>query len=485
MPILFILFIPIITSCAGLFVKKPRPLGTLTAASSVAVLVLSVLFSISIVSHGAAVYFDFFYADLLSALFILIIAVVTAASSLYCIDYIERDYTLNIISTRQVRIFYTLFNLFSFSMMFVTVVNNLGMLWVAIEMTTLVSAFLVGFYNNKKSVEAAWKYIIICSIGISFALLGTILVYYTASRDGGVTSLNWTDIMNAVHRLNPRILKMSFLFVLVGYGTKAGIAPMHTWLPDAHSQAPAPISSLLSGVLLGTAVYAILRFLAVINKCIGQAYCGNLLVIFGLLSIFISAGFVIVQKDIKRLLAYSSIEHIGIIITGIGFGTSLAVSGALFHIFNHAIIKSMMFLGVGSVVKKYNTSELNHIHGAVRVMPFVGTIIMLGSFALAGSPPFSVFMSEIMIIISAFQQAFYVQAALILLLLAVIFAGLIHHFSGAVFGKASGHKASGASFYEKTALLSLFILACVAGFKMPGFFNTILAGASDIVRGTR
>ena len=200
----------------------------------------------------------------------------------------------------------------------------------------------MGFYNTKKSVEAAWKYVIICSVGLTFALFGTILFYYAASSHG-LRSLNWTDMMAAAPALDPRILKVAFLFIIAGYGTKAGFAPMHTWLPDAHSQAPAPISAMLSGVLIKTSIFAILRFAVILNKSTAAGFTGHLFIVFGAVSLVVAAGFVLVQKDIKRLLAYSSIEHVGIIAMGFGFGGPLGSLGALFHIFNHAVTKSAMF----------------------------------------------------------------------------------------------------------------------------------------------
>ncbi|MFA5335197.1 MAG: proton-conducting transporter membrane subunit, partial [Candidatus Omnitrophota bacterium] len=385
---------------------------------------------------------------------------------------------------RKARAYYGLFNLFAFTMYFVTVVNNLGMLWVAIEMTTLVSAFLVGFYNNKKSIEAAWKYIIICSVGITLALLGTILFYYTASRDGGVTSLNWTDMAAAAGQLDPKVLKIAFLFILVGYGTKAGIAPMHTWLPDAHSQALAPISALLSGVLLKTAIYAIIRFASIINICIGTSYSDNLFIFFGLLSLGVSAAFVIVQKDIKRLLAYSSVEHIGVITFGIGAGGALGLFGALFHVFNHAVTKSLMFFAAGNVVKKYKTSDMHVIRGVISAMPFTGIMLIIGAFALTGSPPFSVFFSEIMILISGFGQGLYLQSALFLAFLAVIFGAVVYHIGTIAFGKKPADlAAAGGPLSGKIAFIFLLVFICVLGLKLPAVFTGLINAAIEIIRG--
>ncbi|TBR19779.1 hydrogenase 4 subunit F [bacterium] len=349
-------------------------------------------------------------------------------------------------------------------MFFVPAVNNLGLLWVAIELTTLVSAFLVGFYNSKESIEAAWKYIIICSVGIIFALLGTIIFSYGFLVSTGTKSLNWSDMVTSAARMDVNILKIAFIFILVGYGTKAGLAPMHTWLPDAHSQAVAPISALLSGVLLKTAIYAILRFGIIVIKGAGFAYFSHLMILLGLLSLAISCGFILVQKDLKRLLAYSSIEHIGIISVGFGLGAPLAVAGAAVHILNHAVSKSLMFFGAGNIVSTYKNHNMHVIRGVMKVLPFSGFMVLMGVFALTGFPPFSVFISEIFIIIAAFTGGSYWIAALLLLFLTIIFGAFIYHFGKMLFGNLpKGMAAEGEPLSGKIAFLFLSVFICAAG----------------------
>jgi hydrogenase-4 component F len=470
MQIFFILGIPLLLGIAAILVKKERAFGIINAIGHLAVLSLSVvLFKDLILSGRTYSYFGFIYLDALGAFFIFVISVVSFAAALYSIGYIRDEVGEALISEKKAGLYYALFNLFCFSMFFVPAVNNLGMLWVAIEMTTLISAFLVGFHNTKDSVEAAWKYIIICSVGIIFALLGTILFSYAFSlSSGGMKSLNWSDMAASASGMDKNIMKTAFIFILVGYGTKAGLAPMHTWLPDAHSQAVAPISALLSGVLLKTAIYAILRFGIIVIKGAGFQYFGNLMILLGLVSLIISSGFVLVQKDLKRLLAYSSIEHVGIIAIGFGLGTPLAFAGALLHIFNHAVTKSMMFFGGGQIVSAYKTHNMNDIRGVIKSMPFVGIMTLLGVFALTGLPPFSIFISEIMIIIAAFVKGSYLVAALLLLLLAVIFGAFIYHFGNMFFGKlpkdmtVRTERLSG-----KLAFLFLFFQICAVGLLLP------------------
>ena len=483
MEIYLILAIPLVLALVTFLVRKPEISGVLTALGYGAELVLSVNFvtrilSVSRINEG------FFYADALSGFFVLTVSLVTFASALFSIPFIKRDVEEKKFPEQQSKFYYLLFNLFTFSMYLVTLVNNLGFVWIAVEMTTLVSAFLVGFYNSKESVEAAWKYIIICSVGITLALLGTILFYYTVSHQGGMASLNWTDFISVASKLDGNIVKVAFLFILVGYGTKAGLAPMHTWLPDAHSQAVAPGSALLSGVLLKTSVYAIMRFAIVANKAIGPEFTSNLFIFFGLISVGVAAVFIIVQKDLKRLLAYSSIEHIGIIVLGLGFGGPVGCYASLFHIFNHAATKALMFFGAGEIVEKFKTHNMRKIKGAVKALPFAGALTVVTAFALGGTPPFSVFFSEIAVLYAGFVKGNYLASVAYLLALAVVFAGLIFHIAGISFGKKPEKMpASKEPAASKAAFVFLFIFVCFSGFVMPGLFNSLLKAAAGILQG--
>ncbi|PIU41637.1 MAG: hydrogenase [Candidatus Omnitrophica bacterium CG07_land_8_20_14_0_80_42_15] len=469
MQIFFILAIPIFLAAGAFLIGKQKIFCTLNAIGYLAVLVASVmLLRKMVLSESANSYFSFIYFDALSAFFIFVISVIAFAAALYSISYIKKDIDSGVISERKAKIYYILFNLFCFSMLLVPAVNNLGMLWVAIEMTTLISAFLVGFYNNKESIEAAWKYIIICSVGIIFALLGTILFSYAFSLLGDVKSLNWSDMVANAGRMDKNILKIAFIFILVGYGTKAGLAPMHTWLPDAHSQAVAPISALLSGVLLKTAIYAILRFGIITIKGVGFAYFGNLMVLLGIISLAISCGFILVQKDLKRLLAYHSIEHIGIISIGFGIGGILGVGGALLHVFNHAVTKALMFFGAGNVVNKYRTHNMHVIRGVIGTMPFTGFMLLMGAFALAGMPPFSIFISEILIICAVFLKGYYLVTFLLLGFIAIIFGAVVHHFSKILFGSIpKGMSVVKEPLSGKMAFLFLFVQICALGIVLP------------------
>lgn len=465
MHIIFVLGVPLVLAVAALSIRDKKTVGIVNAAAYAAVLcVCAHLLVRTLAGSRPASYLGFVYIDALSAFFMFVTSVVACAAAVYSIGYVASDVNSGAISVRKAGLYYSLFNLFCLSMFAVPAVNNLGMLWVAIEMTTLISAFLVGFYNTKESVEAAWKYIIICSLGIILALLGTILFAYAFSLAKGAGSLNWSDMITASRGMDKGVLKVAFIFILVGYGTKAGLAPMHTWLPDAHSQAVAPISALLSGVLLKTAVYAIIRFGMIVINGAGFAYFSRLMLIFGLASLVVSCAFVLVQKDLKRLLAYSSIEHIGVIALGLSIDSALGIAGALMHIFNHAVTKSLIFFGAGAIVHRYGRHNMKSIRGVISVMPFTGIAMLIGVFALAGFPPFSIFISEMMIVIAAFVKGSYLAASAMLVFLSVIFGAFIYHFGPMLFGAPpAGVPVKGEPLSEKLALIFLLVPVCLTG----------------------
>ncbi|OGC16153.1 hypothetical protein A2282_04610 [candidate division WOR-1 bacterium RIFOXYA12_FULL_36_13] len=504
MEIFLILGITAFLAIISFFIKNYKTLSLVNVLGHLAVLSIVAKLTADIYGNGASIsMFNFFYADPLSIFFMLIIGIINTASIIYSVSYISNDLKENVISSAKANLYYVLFNALALATFLVVVVDNLGMLWIAIELTTLISALLVGFYNKKNSIEAAWKYIIICSVGITIALFGTILFYYAATLTGA-TSINWTNFIAIATKLDPQILKVAFLFIFVGYGTKAGIVPLHTWLPDAHSQAPTPISMLLSGVLLKTAIYAIIRFAIITNKSVGIQYSSNLFLLFGLLSLGIAAGFILVQKDIKRLLAYSSIEHIGIILIGLGF-SGIGIYGALLHTVNHAITKSFMFLGAGNIVKKYKTGNMNIIRGVINLLPFTGTLFILGAFALGGTPPFSIFLSEFTILMAGFQNKSYLTCGLFLFFIAIIFGAIIHHFSKIIFGKEPAdskfrgdeprlltvkpeinpeHPNRGEDFFSagSVSLMFLFIFLIAFGIIVPGFASKILLLTAEVIK---
>ncbi len=380
-----------------------------------------------------------FYLDALSALMLAVIALVSLLAVTYSIPYLNREMAHGVITISKLGWYYFWLNLLIPAMYATVIVNSLGITWVLVEATTLVSAPLVGFYGRKESLEATWKYIIIAMVGISFALLGILLTYVASLNNlpESGASLDWTFLLKNAASLDPALMKLAFIFILVGYGTKTGLAPMHTWLPDAHSQSPSPISALLSGALLNCALYGILRFNSLTKSAVGPEFSSGLLIIFGLLSIAFVIPFMIKQIDLKRLLAYSSVEHMGIIVLAVGIGGELGYFAAALHIFNHAIAKAFMFCVAGEVTERYHTRDIRQIRGIVHSAPLLGTFLFAGTLAVTGTPPFNVFVSEFLVITGAFASHNYWAAGLALALLGVIFASMLYHCVAMAFGRAN------------------------------------------------
>jgi len=398
------------------------------------------------------------YLDPLSGLFMTVIVVITALVSLYSVQYLEHDRKEGEADLRDLRYYHVLLHLFAFSMLLVVVVDSLGLMWIAVEGTTLVSAFLVGFYKKSEAMEASWKYLIICSVGITLALLGIILLYASSVDALGenADTLDWSVLRSVAGQLDPALVKVSFIFILVGLGTKAGLAPMHTWLPDAHSQAPTPISALLSAVLLNCAMYGVLRVHILASEAV-PGFSSSLLIFFGLLSLAVATAFILTSRDLKRFLAFSSVEHMGIIALGFGLGGPLAVFGAVFHVLAHSLTKTLMFFGAGNVIQKYRTREMKDIKGLGRTMPATAALLVLGGAAIAGSPPFAIFIGELFIISGALAQGEYLVAGIFIALIVVIFAGMTYR----IFGMVSGRPQEGLPDGEigKLRLLPMIVLA--------------------------
>jgi hydrogenase-4 component F len=424
--------------------------------------------------------------DALSAIFVLLITSVGSLSAVYAGGYLFKEGDTSI-SPPRLRRYAFFFHLFLFTMLLTVLSNNLGVMWIAIEGTTLASAFLVNVDDKKSSIEAAWKYLILCSVGIALALFGIILVYYSAIAQaaGGKSDLllNWTFLLAQAKHLDPHIMKLAFIFVLVGYGTKAGLAPFHSWLPDAHSQAPAPVSALLSGVLLSCATLGILRFHILTQAVTGSVFSGSLLILFGVLSVAIAVPFILEQDDYKRLLAYSSVEHMGLVAVGLGFGGFLGIYGALLHIINHAFTKSLLFFSSGHLLHLFKTKKISEVKGTFRINPFLGAVFFFAVLAIAGMPPFSIFVSEFSILSAGFVARKFVPCALLLLLLALIFIGFLRHANRMTFGKAGDPPHAEKSLLMDSILSVGILLIFVMGFYIPGPLQSLLLQASRVAGG--
>lgn len=372
--------------------------------------------------------------DALSALMVVIITTLGAIAALYSLGYIRAEVEAEHANRR--RIFFSLFHCFIFTMLIAVTTDNLGVMWVAIEGTTLATVFLVNLHNTNTSIEAAYKYLIISSVGIALAFVGTVLMYYAGAARAGEIAVNWTSLQGAAASLNPQVVRLAFAFVLIGYGTKAGLAPMHTWLPDAHSEAPAPISALMSGVLLNVGLYAVLRFKTITDMSIGPEFAARLLLGLGLLSLAVAAAFLLAQRNYKRMLAYSSVEHMGIICLGLGFGGYWGVLGALLHVVNHALAKSALFMLSGNILLKYRTTDIRKVRGLLHTSPAAGGAFLAGTLALIGLPPFGLFVSEFIIFRAGFEGGPRWIATAGVVLLVMVFAGMLASVNQMLYGDA-------------------------------------------------
>jgi len=412
----------------------------------------------------------------------MIIAVVGFLVGLYALGYIRNDVKTGELNVEKVSLFYGLLSLFLFTMLLVVTANNIIMMWVAVEATTLGSAFLVGIYGHRSSLEATWKYVIICTVGVAFGLYGTILVYSDAVnflKEPG-TAVLWTEIVQNARALDPTLLKLAFVFVLIGFGTKAGIFPMHAWLPDAHSEAPSPVSALLSGVLLKCALFVVIRFSIILTQGIGPEFTQTIFLVFGVLSVAVSSLFMFLQRDIKRLLAYSSVENIGLIVLGLGVG-GVGILAALLHAINHSLVKSLMFCTSGNILMKYHTRDLGKVRGMLQAVPFSGVLFMVGALALVGSPPFNIFISKFSIISAGMQAGYLWLMVVCLLFLAVVFAALLRVITSAVFGEMPEGVSKGeikATTLAPLAILVILILAL--GLYLPPQISILLNQATSI-----
>lgn len=487
--VIYLLAIPVMAALLFMIMKDRRMMHAVSVAASGLSLIIAAYLTYN-VSVSGTLMFDMlgglFYIDSLSIIILDIVLLIGFMASIYSVEYMEEEIHSGKLAPGRLKVFYVLMYSFIFTMVLALTVKNMGIMWVAIEATTLASAFLVGLTNDKYSLEAAWKYVIICSVGIAVALLGITLLHL--SSIGVLTSrqfLDWTALYNNAGALKSSICRLAFIFILVGFGTKAGLAPMHTWLPDAHSQAPSPISALLSGVLLNSAMYGIIRTVAIVNRNLGSSeYTGRLLIAVGLLSIAAAAIFILTQKDYKRLLAYSSIEHMGIIAVAIGIFTPISIFGALLHMINHSLTKSMLFLSAGSILQKYDTKQISRINGVLKVLPVTGMVFLLGLFAIAGTPPFSVFSSELSVIAAMFKSDRFLLGTAVAILLAVVFAGIAATMFKMFYGAPDGDIKPGEDNIPGTVcIVVLLAMISATGLFMPEMLKNLITDAQNIIIG--
>ena len=402
-----------------------------------------------------------FHLDALGCVFVALIGVISLLTGWYSLSYIRHDVEVGNMGPGQVKQYYVFFSLFVFSMLLVALSNNIIMMWASIEATTLATVFLVGAYNTKLSLEAAWKYVIVCTAGVAFGLYGTVLVYADAANlmSDPHQAVFWTSLLPYAKQFDGTLIQIAFVFAAIGFGTKAGLFPMHTWLPDAHSEAPSPVSALLSGVLLKCAMLIVIRFYVLTVQAVGSFFPQTVMLILGLLSVCVAAFAVFTQDDLKRKLAYSSCENVGIIALCLGFGGPLGVAAALLHCVVHGFTKALMFCLSGNILMKYGTRDLKKIQGVIDVAPATAVLMCLGLFALSAFPPFALFISEVMAFVSGVVSGYLWIVIVMGIALTVVIAALVKVASKSVLGKAPEGMKKGD--VPLLAIIPEIIMACI------------------------
>ncbi len=403
---------------------------------------VSVVLAWLVVSGGEDLVTEWLHIDAFNVYLVVLTTFVGLTSSIFSRPYMQHVCDIGLTSMKGMRLYHSMYQTFLFTMLLALTTNNLGVMWVAIEGATLATVLLVSIYRTPEAIEAAWKYFILCGVGIALALFGTVLLYFAAQRALPLTpeqGLTWTVIYDIASQLDPTITSIAFVFLLVGYGTKVGLVPLHNWLPDAHSEGPTPMSAVLSGLLLNVALYAVLRLKMVVDGSLSTTgnpnMAGYLLMFFGLLSFLVASLFLHRQRDIKRMFSYSSIEHMGLMTFAFGIGGPLATFAGLFHMLAHSLTKSAIFVTVGHATHIAGTQNIDHIRGIIRTQPSVGWPLIIGVAAIAGFPPFGIFTGEFLLL-TATMESWPWLTVLLLIGLAVAFAGLFKHLHPMVYGAA-------------------------------------------------
>ncbi len=474
--ILTIVLLPLVAGCLALLMpwrNLRRALFVLTAFAHLGISI-AMYWIPQIPSLG-----NWLVLDPLGHIFLLAISLLFALASIYTLGYLQHQTHGQ---TSSERVFFACLLFFLCTMSLVTMSHHLGLLWIAIEATTLASAPLIYFHRSASSLEATWKYLVICSVGIALALLGTVFLVVSSFYDGQTVSLLLSEMLTAAPRLHPIWLEASFLLFLVGYGTKMGLAPLHTWLPDAHSEAPAPVSALFSGVLLNCAFLGLLRVYQIFIAAGHAAFAQDLFLFFGLLSMLVAAVFILFQSDYKRMLAYSSVEHMGILAFAVGLGATAAFP-MLLHVLNHSATKALLFFTAGNILITYQTKNIIQVRGILRILPITGFFWLAGFFAITGMPPFGTFISEFNILGVAIKQSSFLLAGLYLFFLAVIFIGMVRIFFSMAYGHSTApDNASKENWLRLIAPLCLFVIILVLGLYLPDWFRDMLqSGVQELL----
>src|SRR3990167_2585704 len=453
------------------FVGDRRFAPEINILGSAATFIASVVLAVHVYYEGPMIAGrNFFFVDAFNVYLAVLTSFVSMTTAIFSRRYMHREREHGRVGHWGMRFYHAMFQLFIFAMLLALLTNNLGVLWIAMELATLSTVLLVSLYRTPTAIEAAWKYFILCGVGIALALFGTVLLYFAAEKvlgEGG-EALLWTNLIQVSDKLEPTVLSLAFVFLMVGYGTKVGLVPLHNWLPDAHSEGPTPISAVLSGLLLNIALYALVRCKVLVDGATGTHQAGYIMMGFGLLSILVAAFSLLRQKDIKRMFAYSSIEHMGI-----------ATFGALLHMLVHSLTKSSIFFTAGHASQMHRTQEMDKIKGLLKGNPLVGWGLMFGVMAIVGMPPFGVFVSEFLILTATMKDA-PLLTPLLLIGLGVAFAALFRRVQPMVAGiiPANQHPLKAAHI----PVILHMALVLIIGLYMPSFLAEWFHTAVELLK---
>jgi hydrogenase-4 component F len=461
-PVVTILLIPIAAAAILALVPDYR----LGARINMLACLVTLLVALSLFATGMPPPGTYLLVDELNIVFIALNTFVGFTTSVFSASYIGHELATGRLTPTYLRFYHAMYQLLLFAMNLALVANNIGLMWVAVEIATLTTVVMVGLYRTHEAIEAAWKYFILGSVGIALALFGTILFYMAAQPvvGEGLDAMTWTVLIARVAEFDGPLINVAFIFILLGYGTKVGLAPLHAWLPDAHSEGPTPISAVLSGLLLNVALYAVLRFKLLMAANPDAIAPGPLMVTMGLVSLIFAAFMLYRRRDIKRLFAYSSIEHMGIITFAFGMGGPLANFAGLLHMVMHSLTKSAIFFAVGHIAQVKGTQKIANIRGLTETHPWLGWGLVIGVVAIAGLPPLGIFMSEFLLVTSTFARE-PLLALLLVFGLLVAFGALLLRLNSLAFGTPRGSTAPAKASY--VPMYAHFALVLIAGVYLP------------------
>jgi hydrogenase-4 component F len=486
--VILLLAVPAGAGIASLWLPG-RAAGLVSAAAGLASFGLVIALVPAAAHHDRGWLGGFVRVDALSVVFLLATSFLYACVAAYSIGYLGTD-SGHGRDERYARRFWAGLNLFAWSMLAAPLMGNLALLWVAIELTTILSALLVAVEGTDGAAEAAWKYVLLASAGLAIALLGTIIAYYAGSRVlGSSYNLAFGPLLAVAGQLPHTAVRLAFVLAVLGFGTKVGLFPVHTWLPDAHSEAPTPVSALLSGSLLAVSFYAILRFYQVATAALGPRFPRDVLLAFGVASLLLAALYLLDQRDYKRLLAYSSVEHMGILAIGVSFGAPIALAGVLLHVLAHAAAKGNAFMGAGVLVRKFGSKRIGSVTGGLDLLPWSGPLFGAAILALSAMPPFGIFRSEFEIVTGGLASSGNTATAILVVLVTIAFFGLSVTANRMLL--TPGRGASGTaglargepSVWMVVPVLAGFAALLVLGLHPPADLTGLLGRAVDALRG--